>query len=136
MNAEAAYMFRHAVLREAAYQLQMPADRARLHAAAFGVLEELAGGRPPEEDPLPGVLQLAFHSHPTDVFAAELAEHARIAPDDASLKDAARLYLVRAAEHSERVFQGDAEALWRRHAALAAGLERAESLRRAAAAAL
>lgn len=30
MHAELAYLFRHALLRDAAYQLQLPGDRARL----------------------------------------------------------------------------------------------------------
>ena len=34
-SAESAYLFRHALLREAAYQLQLPTDRARLHALAL-----------------------------------------------------------------------------------------------------
>lgn len=45
MHAEAAYLFRHAVLRDAAYQLQLPGERARLHALAVTVLEDLAAGR-------------------------------------------------------------------------------------------
>ena len=44
MDAERAYLFRHALLRDAAYQLQLPGDRARLHAVAFEAIEELAGG--------------------------------------------------------------------------------------------
>ncbi|MEK7466602.1 MAG: hypothetical protein AAB074_04235 [Planctomycetota bacterium] len=47
ISAETDYLFRHALLRDAAYQLQLPGDRARLHAPAFSVLEELYGGRPP-----------------------------------------------------------------------------------------
>jgi len=38
-SAEQAYVFRHAVLREAAYQLQPPQDRARLHAKARLILD-------------------------------------------------------------------------------------------------
>lgn len=45
MHAEDAYLFRHALLRDAAYQLQLPGERARLHALAVDVLEDLAGGR-------------------------------------------------------------------------------------------
>ncbi len=43
MNAERVYLFRHAVLRDAAYQLQLPGDRMRLHALALGAIEELLG---------------------------------------------------------------------------------------------
>ncbi|KAF0240274.1 MAG: hypothetical protein FD180_4996, partial [Planctomycetota bacterium] len=52
MFAERAYLFRHALLRDAAYQLQLPGDRARLHGLAFEAIEALAGGRPPEPAPL------------------------------------------------------------------------------------
>lgn len=44
MFAEAAYLFRHALLRDAAYQLQLPADRAALHALALEIIEGLYGG--------------------------------------------------------------------------------------------
>lgn len=41
MDAESAYLFRHALLREAAYELQPPTERGRMHRLALGVLEEL-----------------------------------------------------------------------------------------------
>ncbi|KAF0240456.1 MAG: hypothetical protein FD180_4929, partial [Planctomycetota bacterium] len=41
LTAEKTYLFRHALLRDAAYQLQLPGDRARLHALAFAVIEDL-----------------------------------------------------------------------------------------------
>jgi len=47
VSSEAAYLFRHALLRDAAHQLQLPDDRARLHALAFALIEDLAGGRGP-----------------------------------------------------------------------------------------
>jgi len=58
MHAEDAYLFRHTLLREAAYQLQLPSERARLHRLALEVIEDLFAGslRP---------------------FAESLAEHAR-----------------------------------------------------------
>ena len=43
MHAELAYLFRHALMRDAAYHLQMPADRARLHGLAFAPIEAVAG---------------------------------------------------------------------------------------------
>lgn len=52
MHAEAAYLFRHALLRDAAYQLQLPTRRARLHRLAFGLIEDLWGGRPRGEEAL------------------------------------------------------------------------------------
>lgn len=42
MDAETAYVFRHALLRDAAYQLQLPGVRARLHALAAAILDEIA----------------------------------------------------------------------------------------------
>jgi tetratricopeptide (TPR) repeat protein len=63
-NAEQAYLFRHSLLRDAAYQLQLPGDRANLHALAFELIEQalLPGGKPALE------------------FAAEeLSDHARFA---------------------------------------------------------
>jgi len=41
--AEAAYLFRHALLRDAAYEMQLPADRARLHALAIDSIESGPG---------------------------------------------------------------------------------------------
>lgn len=46
MHAELVYLFRHALLRSAAYELQLPGDRARLHVLALELLEQLFGGRP------------------------------------------------------------------------------------------
>jgi hypothetical protein len=46
-SAESAYLFRHALLRDGSYQLQLPGERARLHAFAFEVIEASLGGRPP-----------------------------------------------------------------------------------------
>ncbi|MCB9935371.1 MAG: tetratricopeptide repeat protein [Planctomycetes bacterium] len=39
MDAESAYLFRHALVREAAYQLQPPGDRAQLHAFTVRILQ-------------------------------------------------------------------------------------------------
>lgn len=61
MSAEAAYFFSHAAVRDAAYQLLLPSDRARLHHEALLALERLLS---------PDKLEIAAH---------ELAEHARLA---------------------------------------------------------
>ncbi|NUN50659.1 MAG: hypothetical protein HUU15_17750, partial [Candidatus Brocadiae bacterium] len=44
---ESAYLFRHALARDAAYHLQLPGERARLHGLAFAVIESACGGRAP-----------------------------------------------------------------------------------------
>jgi len=59
LSAEIAYLFRHAMLREAAYQLQPPAERSALHALALNVIEEFVP---------------AAHLPP---LAHELVQHAR-----------------------------------------------------------
>lgn len=57
------YLFRHALLRDAAYDLQLPADRARLHGLALRLIERM-------------------HPESTrDSLAAELAEHAQRSGD-------------------------------------------------------
>lgn len=72
VNAELAYVFRHALLRDAAYQLQLPGDRARLHALALTLIELLSGGRPGEVETAVGS-DTRFQAHPSDPFAEELA---------------------------------------------------------------
>ncbi len=135
-DAERAYFFRHALLRDAAYQLQLPGDRAWLHALALHAVEELAGGRPPEANP-DSFGEGQMTPHPTDRFARELSEHARLgAPRKPagrhSLEAARRLYLRRAAELSERGHDmAGAGRLWTEHAELVNGVEKGESLRRA-----
>lgn len=59
-SAEVAYLFRHALLREAAYQLHLPAERAQLHGLALELLEGIVAGAPQLADP----------------WAEELAAHA------------------------------------------------------------
>ena len=139
-NAETVYLFRHALLRDAAYQLQLPGDRARLHRFAFELIEALAGGRPPEPPPLDAPEAPAFKAHGTDRFALELVRHARVAlaahgieaagEESASLASAAALYLRRAAEVTSRQFRHEtAETCWLELAALQCGGVRAAALR-------
>ncbi|MCA8937869.1 MAG: hypothetical protein KDB68_16910, partial [Planctomycetes bacterium] len=140
MHAEAAYLFRHALLRDAAYQMQMPGDRARLHELAFYLIEESFGGRAHESLPLDARGTHEFNPHPTDVVAAELAEHARISTSEetepAKLDAAYRLYLRRAAEYSETQFREDvAVRHWQALASATTDAQRGEALRRAAVAA-
>ena len=78
IGAELAYLFRHALVREAAYQLQPPADRAQLHLLALDILEDVLAA---ESDRL-------LRAH-----AAELAEHARAAREGAEPERQAELGL-------------------------------------------
>lgn len=71
-SLEDIYLFRHAAYRDVAYSLQLPSDRARLHAAAFEITEHAWGAE-------------------AALVAAELAEHARLAQDGASPEEAAVL---------------------------------------------
>jgi tetratricopeptide (TPR) repeat protein len=91
--AEQAYLFRHALLREAAYSLQPPVDRARLHELALELLQAVLGS---------GI----------DPFAAELAEHARQAreqsPAPPSHLAASEVhFLQRAAAHARGLYHNE-----------------------------
>lgn len=79
MSAEDLYLFRHAIVRDAAYALQLPSERAVLHGHAFDVLEATL---PPDE---------------IDSHAFELAQHAGAAESEMPGYSPKRLdYLVRA----------------------------------------
>jgi len=133
-SAETAYLFRHALLRDAAYQLQLPGDRARLHGLAFALIEDLFGGRPPELRLLAAGEEAPFAPHATDAFGRELAAHARLSQSGEAGREAARLYLLRAALAGERDFQPDtASAAWEELSALVPGAEPGDFLRRAGA---
>lgn len=102
MHAEQAYVFRHAILQRAAYELQPPSLRARLHGLALEILERLFDPPPPE-------------------LCAELADHAGYASRAAAGQEQARLldselkYLRLAGEKALSGFRpADAIALWRR----------------------
>ena len=72
------YLFRHALLRDAAYDLQLPADKSRLHGLALKLIEN-------------------FHPDAQrDQLAAQLAEHAQRSGDPA-LQEALLAYTWRAA---------------------------------------
>jgi hypothetical protein len=96
--AEKTYPFKHALLREAAYQLQLPGERGRLHACALGALEDFFGGRPGFISIDEGTGWRKFEPHPSDTSAADLAHHAHHA--DVAEEAVRRLYLGRAAEVS------------------------------------
>lgn len=105
VNAETAYLFRHALLRDAAYQLQVPSDRARLHALALVIVEHVLGGAPaPPANPFEDIMP----PHATDVAAAELAFHARqaagagLTAEEAAQKEI--LYLWRAGRFAQKAW--------------------------------
>ncbi|MBX3459798.1 MAG: tetratricopeptide repeat protein [Planctomycetes bacterium] len=89
-NAESVYLFRHALLREAAQELQLPQDRARLHGLAVDIMAELLRGRP----------------EMLDGAALEMADHANAAAQqEGRAQHYARLecgYLRRALGHAGR----------------------------------
>ncbi|MBE7493299.1 MAG: tetratricopeptide repeat protein [Planctomycetes bacterium] len=136
-------------MRDAAYELQLPADRARLHELAFYLIEQAFGGRAPDPPPLDAIDPPDFKPHPTDIVAHELAEHARLAlgaptsggqspgnsnprPEGSLLPALYTLYLHRAAEHAELQFRNDsATKYWKEFAALDSNTTRHEALRRA-----
>ncbi|MCZ7607859.1 MAG: hypothetical protein M5U25_17705 [Planctomycetota bacterium] len=85
-SAELAYLFRHALLRDAAYDLQPPTERGRLHALALDVIEQLFIGREAE----------------LDALAFELARHAELA----GRADRECHWLERAAAHAHGLWRG------------------------------
>lgn len=71
MFAETAYLFRHAVVRDAAYGLQPPSERALLHGLALDILEALPGLNLP-----PIALELARHARAAHEGGIEPARYA------------------------------------------------------------
>ena len=92
-SAEQAYLFRHALLRDAAYELQTPSDRGGLHALALAIIEDLCGGAPGTDSQRWAARPDA---HPTDSFLSSLVEHTALAPDSPEMRHKAALYLYRA----------------------------------------
>ena len=99
MNAELVYVFTHSLLRDAAYQLHLPADRARLHALALASFEAWFG-----VPALPQIIDAehAPEPHASDVFAAELAIHAAAGEDNSVAEQRLALYQLRAALFARR----------------------------------
>ena len=117
LSAETAYLFRHALVREAAYQLQLPVDRARLHALALELCEVL-------------LADIAV-----DV-APELARHARIAwrtgkQDNVSYLQSREVHWSRVAmKQAKRRYEGENEAEFAAaviESAIASSAERCEA---------
>jgi tetratricopeptide (TPR) repeat protein len=125
--AESAYVFRHALVRDAAYQLQLPSDRAQLHALAFELIERAFGGRAPAPMRRAGSTGMT-PPHPTDVAALELAEHAHNAAGT-DFSDLHRLYLHRAALHATRHYHNEvAMRCWRQLGELVSGRDKIDAL--------
>ncbi len=100
MPAELAYLFRHALLRDAAYALQPPSTRAALHAHACDIIDALTSGSP------------ALRAE----AALELADHAQLATEAGPQWPTRELaYLELAARHAaERYRDEEAARLCRR----------------------
>lgn len=115
MHAEAAYVFRHALLRDAAYELQPVSDRALLHLAAADALEPMATAV--------GVL---------DQSASEIADHISLArqhQDSDALKQREHSLCRRAARFAEKHFRNsEAQRLWLRAGELAPDNEKLAAL--------
>jgi tetratricopeptide (TPR) repeat protein len=92
MNAEDAYFFRHALVREAAYSLQMPSERALLHEAAVHALRAA----------LPDELLYAHSGELADHADAALAADPR--PDHPLLPLRLK-FLYRAVRHAKSCFR-------------------------------
>lgn len=119
--AETAYLFRHALLRDAAYQLQLPGDRGRLHGLAATSLEALNSG--------PGGIRKL------DAAAAEIAGHLRLAravQDSPDLMMRERGFTLRGALFAEsRERNSEALPLWIRWVEVCEAGQRPRALLRA-----
>ena len=93
MDAEAAYLFRHALVREAAYELQLPTDRACLHAFAVRILEA---------DALASPLDLADH-------ASQAARSQQDVIENSELTQIELAALQRGADVAARQYDTEAE---------------------------
>ncbi|MCA8918431.1 MAG: tetratricopeptide repeat protein [Planctomycetes bacterium] len=90
VSGESLYLFRHALLREAAYELYPPSVRAKLHRLVVEIATFL------------------FEDSQLSPLAAELADHARAAwqgTDDESLQRIEAGFCNRAASHARAMYQ-------------------------------
>jgi hypothetical protein len=81
-SSSLSYLFRHALLRESVYRIQLPGERARLHAHAFVALRVATGDGPPAMPSLAGRIPEARRL---------LAKAAAIAPAGTVWRRGARL---------------------------------------------
>ncbi len=122
MYAETAYLFRHALVRDAAYELQVPSERSVLHRLALQLIEDLYGGRPSTNiEAINPALALPDRLA-IDPVAEELAEHARLGrlqEESGETRDVEAVYLLHAALHADRTFDRErAIRIWDRLAAV------------------
>ncbi|MBZ0137064.1 MAG: hypothetical protein K8I27_11895 [Planctomycetes bacterium] len=81
-SAEETYVFRHAVVRDAAYELQLPTDRESLHGIAARVMIDL-------------------HADSLESAAAEIARHLRLGGSDQELE---REFVIKGAQYANDNF--------------------------------
>ncbi|MBX3460051.1 MAG: tetratricopeptide repeat protein [Planctomycetes bacterium] len=128
VHAETAYVFRHALLRDAAYSLQLPERRRALHMLAFQVLQEITGPAP-ALTPLEVNTRVAAPAHPATALAFDMAGHLRAAQADVSLR---LPYLQLAAGHASANFDFvAARELWLEYAATCPAVQRGPATYRA-----
>ncbi|MCB9894937.1 MAG: tetratricopeptide repeat protein [Planctomycetes bacterium] len=123
MNDERAYLFRHAVVRDAAYNLLPPGQRASLHAWALRGIELLFGAA--------GSEVADEQRHAIDAVADQLALHARLA--GAGFRGDEIRYTLRAAQNATEAYRhDDALRLWARYSEICPPASLPLSLHRAA----
>ena len=123
MDAESAYIFRHALVRDAAYDLQPPAERAQLHVWALRGMEQVLGA--------PGPEFAGDQPHAIDAVADQLALHARLAGE--AFRGEEVRYTLRAAQAATDAYRhDDALRLWTRHSEICPAASLPISLHRAA----
>jgi tetratricopeptide (TPR) repeat protein len=102
-DAETAYLFRHSMVRDAAYELQPLSERGRLHELALGVIDSL------HEAPQPRPWNSSLSGHTSDPWAMELYSHAELAreasPESAGIAQRAAQFLKRAAWHEDTSYR-------------------------------
>jgi len=101
VHAELAYLFRHALMRSAAYDLQMPTERARLHRIVLELSETLLCEPGNQESLDPYALELADHAR----AAREALQHvsdSRLKQDESYLETKEAHYLERAGMWARR----------------------------------
>lgn len=113
MHAEDAYLFRHALLRDAAYEMQPVSVRAQGHAQAANIIADVTSSAP-------------------DASATEIVDHLRLARvhfDAPSLLEMQLKFSVMAAKYARKTYRNsEAIDLWLETAELVGGRERSRAL--------